>query len=251
MAASASFLSALSDPITEVHHIHSKPLSQKSYPNTRPLAMQEYAVDLPYSSNSFSSIHAFSLPTLFPASSIPGILKECYRLLDSQPKTAIPAALQSTLHLTIIDPAPLTASLGPILRTWLDNHLMFNLEKQFRCINPSRLFPSWLQEVGLRAEGSMILTVPFLASVNAEEAGLILAESNHDDQITTAGMVDKTGIVKQELKSVVGRMLWQETWGPLVQAQRWWWEEPDIIEECQRLRTCWEYSVIDAVRGDI
>ncbi|EHK96955.1 hypothetical protein M7I_7279 [Glarea lozoyensis 74030] len=233
----ASFLSALSDPITEVHHLHPNPLSTKSYPNTKPFTIQEPTIQLPYPDNSLTSIHAFSLPTQFPASSIPTILKECHRLLSPNTPSS-----QSTLHLTLIDPLPISSTLGPLLRTWLEDHLIYNLERQFLCITPSRLFPMWLQDVGLRAEGSMILTVPFLASINTMEAEAILRDTNQGTGI------DKTGIVKQELKSVVGRMLWKERWGGFVQAKRWWWEDEEIVGECERLRTCWEYSVIDAVK---
>lgn len=95
----------------------------------------------------------------------------------------------------------------------------------------------------------MILTVPFLASVNAQDAEALLSATEHEIQCTP-GVIDKTGIVKQELKSVAGRMLWKEMWGPFVQGRRWWWQEKDIIEECEQMRTCWEYSAIDAVRED-
>ncbi|KAG9230501.1 hypothetical protein BJ875DRAFT_384971 [Amylocarpus encephaloides] len=251
----ASFLSALSSPITDVHHLCKTPLSPRSYPNVFPTTVPEYTTSLPYDSESFTSIHAFSLPTLFPASSIPQVLTECHRLLAPSPLSAAspmpplqPFTIRdrhSTLHLTIIDPSPIAATAGPLLRAWLDKHLILNLEKQFRCIHPSRLFPMWLTDAGLRAEGSMIITVPFLASMNTQEAENLLL--GHGP--AKGGAVDRNDIVKQELKSVVGRMLWKETWGPFVQARRWWWEDANIVEECERMRTCWEYSVLDAVKG--
>ena len=54
--------------------------------------------------------------------------------------------------------------------------------------------------------------------------------------------------VKQELKSVMGRMLWKEMWGSFVQGEKWWWEDENVIEECERMGTVWEYAVIEAVK---
>jgi len=138
---------------------------------------------------------------------------------------------------------------------WLDIHLILHLEKQFRCLNPSRLFPIWLEDEGLRAEGSTRLTVRFLASVNAKDAENLITDQESLYEGSINGDIDEAknrmergAIVKQELKSVVGRMLWKEMWGSYVQADRWWWEDDNIIEECERMGTCWEYSVIEAVK---
>ncbi len=160
------------------------PLSPKSYPNIHPLAVPGPTSQLPYTSNLFTSIQSFCLPTLLPAASLPLLLKECHRCLISAPAPPSPVEPSpfsstttivsiktpvkgGTLHLTILDPSPLPATLGPRLRQWLDNHLILNLERQFRCINPSRLFPIWLADAGLRAEGSTIVTMRFFASVSA------------------------------------------------------------------------------------
>ncbi|TVY49783.1 hypothetical protein LCER1_G008132 [Lachnellula cervina] len=250
--ASASFLSALA-PFTDMHHLSTAPLSPKSYPNVQPMPISRPNSSLPFASNLFNSMHAFSLPAILPASSLPGVLKECHRTLISASCPSSPTIPGTTppepgkagiLHLTILDPSPIPSTLGPILRAWLDIHLILNLEKQFRCINPSRLFPIWLEDAGLRAEGSTRLTVCFLASVNAKEAEDLLV----DQDSTSSDAVDKSAIVKQELKSVVGRMLWKEIWGSYVQADRWWWEDTSIIEECEKMGTCWEYAVIQAVK---
>jgi hypothetical protein len=53
---------------------------------------------------------------------------------------------------------------------------------------------------------------------------------------------------KQELKSTVGRMLWKEMWGLFVEGEKWWWEDEQVIEECESLGTCWEYAIIEAVK---
>lgn len=56
--------------------------------------------------------------------------------------------------------------------------------------------------------------------------------------------------VKIQLKTVVGRTLWKETWGPFVEGERWWWEDEDIVKECVELGTRWEWSVIEGVKED-
>jgi hypothetical protein len=231
------------------------PLSPKSYPNIHPLAVPGPTSQLPYTSNKFTSIQSFCLPALLPAASLPLLLKECHRCLISAPAphsptesspfsstTTIvpirPPVKGGTLHLTILDPSPLPATLGPRLRQWLDNHLILNLERQFRCINPSRLFPIWLADAGLRAEGSTIVNVRFFASVSASiETGIGKGEGEDEAERT-----------RQELKSVVGRMLWKEMWGGYVEGEKWWWDDEDVVEECGRMGTCWEYAVIEGVK---
>ena len=253
LSASSSFLSA-SNPNIEVHHISTSPLLPKNYPNVRPLAVPGPSGQLPYASNIFGSIHAFSLPVLLPASSIPILLKECHRTLTSaHPNTSLvvsPTTLSfplqtkaGCLHLTILDPSPIPSTLGPLLRAWLDTHLIVNLERRFRCINPARLFPLWLADAGLRAEGSTIANVRFLASVSHDPDGFSAIEGKVQERD-----VSSAEYTKQELKSTVGRMLWKEMWGQFVEGDKWWWEDLELIEECEKIGTCWEYAVIEAVK---
>jgi hypothetical protein len=53
---------------------------------------------------------------------------------------------------------------------------------------------------------------------------------------------------RQELKSVVGRMLWKEMWGGYVEGEKWWWDDESVVEECERMGTCWDYAVIEGVK---
>lgn len=167
------------------------------------------------------------------------MLKECHRTLISSrnqtPETSVAptsaSALGTTqpgiLFLTILDPSPVPSSLGPRLRSWLDTHLTVNLEKQFRCLNPTRLFPLWLADAGLWAEGSFTSSLKFLACV---------------------GVVNGEEQVEWQLKSVMGRMLWKEMWGSYVEGDKWWWDDAAIVEECERMGTCWAGSIIEAVK---
>lgn len=60
--------------------------------------------------------------------------------------------------------------------------------------------------------------------------------------------MDASETTTQELKSVVGRMLWKEMWGGYVEGEKWWWDDESVVEECERMGTCWEYAVIEAVK---
>jgi hypothetical protein len=56
---------------------------------------------------------------------------------------------------------------------------------------------------------------------------------------------------KEELRSVVGRMMWEECWGrfcvdvPEGGARRWW-EDNNVMEECVGMGTAWEVLVMEA-----
>lgn len=58
----------------------------------------------------------------------------------------------------------------------------------------------------------------------------------------------KPSEIRKELRCEVSRMLWQEIWGSFVHADRWWWDEEDIVQECLELGTFWQYSHIVAVK---
>lgn len=226
-----------------------------------PLVVPGPSCQLPYASESFASIHAFSLPALLPAASLPFMLKECRRTLvsdvpirvtthpDVTPTQESPKQTSSKagiLHLTILDPTPLPSTLGPRLRDWLDRHLILHLERQFKCINPSRLFPVWLADANLRAPGSSILQVKFLACCPSSTTVSSPETDDAGQEVPLRG-----DSVEQQLESVIGRMLWKEMWGPYVQAaEKWWWEDESVMEECEKMRTCWEYAVIKAVKQE-
>lgn len=131
---------------------------------------------------------------------------------------------------------------------------MISLERQFRCMNPSRLFPVWLSDARLRATGSTITTTNFYACP-LDNSSAASSQSSVDGFVITNGgsEVEEKGKpftksdCRRELKSQVGRMLWRETWGAFVESDKWWWDDDAIVEECERLGTVWEYAVIDAV----
>lgn len=146
------------------------------------------------------------------------------------------------LHMVLINPCPMADSMGPLLREWLDQHLVFNLELQFRGIHPSRNFPVWLEEAKLRAKGSVITHTRFMAIPNS-------LNGDSDASTRTKGSAEHEVAIKKELRTMVGRLLWQEIWGPFITCDKWWWEVPQIADECVERETYWEYSIIAACKA--
>jgi hypothetical protein len=167
---------------------------------------------------------------------MPSILKECHRTLLSARPDSPKLSRNGSLHLTILDPSPSPASTGPRLRNWLDKYLIVNLERQFRCINPCRLFPIWLADAGLGGAGSVVTSVRFAAATETA----VVSSYNRG-----GGSEEDT---REELRGVVGRRLWEETWGGFIEGRGRWWDDLEIIEECVRMGTTWEYLIIEAVK---
>lgn len=225
--ATTSYLAAVHSN-KNIYHLSPSPLSHNLFPNIHPIMVPTVSpTAFPLAHSLFGAAHSLSLPSLVPSPDVPAILKNIHRAL----------ALGGTFHLTLIDPLPAAMTLGPRLRAWLDEHLLFNLERNFRCMNPSKLFPIWLADASLRADGSTITTVKFFG----------VAPPTHGQAAADAADVPNKSI-KQELRTLVGRMLWMEVWGQFIEADSWWWEDPAIVEECHHMRTTWEYSKIEAVK---
>ncbi|KAI0515394.1 hypothetical protein F5B22DRAFT_607190 [Xylaria bambusicola] len=220
---SASFLAALY-PAASITHLSPQPLSPHSFPNIHPLLVPTISVSA--SSRAlppqlYSAVTCLAMPALLPSTDIPPLLRHINRCL----------APGGALHLTIIDPQPVSSSMGPKLRQWLFTNLLINLEQAFRTTWPSETFPAWLAVGRLRGKGSTIATKTIQA------VPIIPKNPSKED-------------LKVELRCLSNRMLWQEIWGGFVQASHWWWEDQEIVEECVSLGTYWQCSHIVAVKED-
>ncbi|KAK7996290.1 hypothetical protein PG991_015757 [Apiospora marii] len=225
--ASASFLAAL-HPTMTISHLSQNPIYPSLFPNVQPIlvpAVSSTAASRPLPPKLYSAVTCLSMPALFASAEIPPFLRHIHRCL----------APGGALHLTIIDPQPVSASMGPLLRQWLFEKLLINLEQSSRTTYPSEILPAWLGLGRLRGQGSTIVTV----SVAAIPEGLDKIEG-----------VKQQSSTKTELRCLVMRMLWQEIWGRFVRAERWWWEEERIVAECVELGTYWQHSHIVAVKED-
>lgn len=248
LAATASYLAAI-HPESSITHLSPSPLSALLFPNIRPLVSPIMANSVrSVATSHFTAVYCLLLPSLLSSHEITVVLRGIHTCL-------LPGG---TLHLVLINPAPATSSLGPRMRQWMDDNLLLNLERQFRCTNPRKLIPMWLGDIGLRANDSTKITVKFQAVVQKS------ANRDDKDPEDSKANGEKDGIdnlnggqeelnrdqqAKLELQSRLGRQLWQENWGSYVHAKNWWWDDPNCVEECVNLGTYWEYSIVEAVKG--
>jgi hypothetical protein len=230
-----AFLSSLNtSSSTEIHHLSTNPFpSGDIYTLTVPSPKPH----LPYAPALFTSIHnSLALPALLPSSALPTLLKDCHRVLRKS----------GSMHLTLIDPCPAAASTGPKLREWLDSHLLLELERKFRCTNPCRLVPGWLADAGFEACGTTVARMRFAA---ATETALVRSYARFGGR-GAEGAAEET---REQLRAVVGRMLWEECWGRFCVdvvgggAARWW-EDGEVMEECVGMGTTWEILVVEALK---
>lgn len=174
-----------------------------------------------------------TLPFLLPAVDVPPLLIAVNHALTPG----------GSLHLLLIDPMPRSGTLGRHMRAWLRMNLLPNIERSFRCANPTTLFPEWLAAASLRGKGSTITTTKFFANparVHLEASSDLQNSTNKDHE---------TRVKKAEIRSITGRSLWKTIWGPFVsKGVRMWWDEPICAEECVELGTIWEYHFIEGVK---
>jgi hypothetical protein len=188
---------------------------------------------IPQDPEKFGIVSSLQMPALLPVSDIPTALE----------RIAYSLKPRGTFQLTLIDPLPRAATVGPKMGTWLRKYLVPNLEKNSRCTAPRKHFEQWLTDAGLRGQGSTITTTKFFAVSKCvsrkrdrlrEESGYPLDSVYHDKTI------------KAEIRSHFGRLLWKEVWGSSVTAPNWWWEDMACVEECVELGTIWEYFAIES-----
>lgn len=244
VTATASYLAAIHAGVP-VHHMAPRPLDRHFFPNVVPTpssatpSWPTLAAALAAVPQAFTDIYAHSLPILVSASDIPRVLRAMHRALQPQ----------GTLHLVLVDPAPVRASMGPRLQAWLDEHLLLNVERLFRCTSPTRLFPTWLRDAHFQVGPRAKIICPF-AAVGRGEAQRTDGGAEAVEAATEADGEAEAQQRQKRLHSLVGQKLWQETWGPYVTAAQWWWEDEACCEECLALDTVWEYHMVDAVKKD-
>jgi hypothetical protein len=99
------------------------------------------------------------------------------------------------------------------LQSWLDQHLIFNLEKSFRCLRPYRLFPVWLKDAGFEIQDK--------TKTEAQES--IRLPCLLDEESCT---------IEDRIACEIGRRLWEDVWGSYVDLgdgdAKFWWEDENI-----------------------
>jgi SAM-dependent methyltransferase len=170
---------------------------------------------LPYVNESMDMIYMSRPAILLPASQIPNLLRDCYRIL--KPGGAV--------KLRLIDAMPDQQSAGPDLSEWIDTHLLETLEQESRISQPSLRVPIWAKLAGF--------VVPEIPEKTICLPGVISC----DEEATTV------------IGAKVAQDIWKASWGMFVRqgnsyCQTFWWEEPEIVQECITLGTTWTITTL-------
>lgn len=164
-----------------------------------------------------------SLPILAPSHEISKILLDCHRML-------LPTG---QLNLTIMDAMPIAHTTGPRMNAWLQENLLVKLQLYSRAYKPSQMTPYWLQEAGFVVNPKNSISLALPAAINANKTPLSEIE---------------------ELSVVICRCFWKLIWGTFIAADKWWWQDRRILEECKFLKTRWEFHAFscskEATSGD-
>lgn len=176
---------------------------------------------LPIADSCVSNIVVPWLATLLPASQIPALIAESYRLL--QPGGQFDARLINAL--------PVKATMGPKLELWLEENLIIQLESDFRCSRPCELLPTWSKKFKFTmADGRP----PALS----QEVLLRAAVVSTDD-------------VNLRVGAAVLRHLWYGTWGSSTSGTEcFWWDNDEIVEECLERETSWRVASFQIFKTD-
>ena len=228
---------------SKTHHISMQApsnIEQTSHLHT--LLVTTPTTTLPYAPSTFTAITCLRLPMLLPSSSIPSMLSECHRVLNSS----------GTLQLTIMDPSPIASTLGPKMRAWMEDQLLLRLETQFRCLKPAKLMPIWLEEAGFRVatqqegDGSTVRITEAMIKTSPIRTGFSFRAIGRGEGGFRGASKEKDQF--DMLASTVGRMLWKEIYGPFVVGKSWWWEDEEIVDEAYNMGTKWDVTIIEAIK---
>jgi hypothetical protein len=115
------------------------------------------------------------------------------------------------------------------------------------------LVPRWAQEAGFKP-------LPFRNEVDAQGlrqqrmslGKLGLARCLRLPAAATERESGARDIVAQ-VGVLVGRALWKDAWGSLVledYEENWWWDNPEVVEECREWKTVWDVGTLYVVKED-
>jgi hypothetical protein len=193
-------------------------------------------VPLPYADSSMHHIRSTRLASLLSGSQLPALLAECYRVLKPG----------GVLELRLMDATPERRSMGPLLANWLEDRLLLSLEAEFKCTRPVMLVPRWLRETGFISLSSSSIAGHATALVDDRKAGQGIMKCLRLPAVATNPHTSHRDIVGQ-VGVLVTRALWIDAWGPYVYEdgkEPWWWDNPEIVEECREYNTSWDVSMM-------
>ncbi|KIV99974.1 uncharacterized protein PV09_08484 [Verruconis gallopava] len=190
---------------------------------------------LPYANASMHHIRSTRLATLVSASQLPSLLAECHRVLKPG----------GVLELRLMDATPDRRSMGPLLANWLEERLLIGLEADFKCQRPVTLVPKWTRDAGF---------LPL--RVKSDEADGVEPDVLKNDHLMARclrlpAVAASPHAGERDIASQVGvlasRALWKDAWGAYISdgfSEHWWWENPEIVEECREWNTTWDVGTM-------
>ncbi|KAL7922130.1 hypothetical protein ACQKWADRAFT_327209 [Trichoderma austrokoningii] len=229
-AATVAYLAAL-EPTKQHDHISLMATPKEDlFNNVRIVSVPSVSpTEFPIAPRIYESVYSLTLPSVCPLSLLPGILNNAYKCLNKK----------GFIRLILIDPLPRAATLGTRMKMWIEENLLRNLAKHGKCMSPSTAFPQLLAQAHLRGDGSILTTTKFYA---------VPGSAINRDQDAAKDSMQTENEAKAQVRSLIGRMLWVEVWGPYVTCNKWWWDDPECVAECLELGTLWEYHAVKGVK---
>lgn len=140
---------------------------------------------------------------------------------------------------------PINHTMGPKLCAWMDEYLIKPLQEKnwSHTATPSREIAEELSRAHLRGKGSVRTVVKFFAVPGS------LSRYTTSSASTTGRREERE--MRAELRSLVGRMVWMETWCRFIKDTKFWWQDEEIAKECRECETEWEYILIEGVKEEL
>jgi hypothetical protein len=206
---------------------------------------------IPHPDNMFDLVFIHQIFHVLLCTDWPVLIKEALRVL-------IPG---NCLAIQVMDPVPKRA--GPLLEAWTTEHLALGLARRFMASRPNLLLPCWLNEfAGLSETVVEAIELPIHAPITPPRDTAAGPRDPHGRASRRNSLVtiEENPLAKgrEEVRgyaALVGKHLYRGMYeefapiegvptldgGPHAPASRhWWWDDPDILDECRRFDTAFE-----------
>jgi hypothetical protein len=147
-----------------------------------------------------------------------------------------------------MDAIPERRSMGPLLAAWLEDRLLLSLESEFKCTRPVTLVPCWAREAGF-------LALPSKEADDSHPSNHVSEAHNKYQLMARCLRLPAVapnprsghGDIISQVGHLTSQAFWTDIWGPNVCSEyndQWWWENAEIVEECQEYNTAWDVATM-------
>ncbi|KAH6889914.1 hypothetical protein B0T10DRAFT_572086 [Thelonectria olida] len=211
----------------QIHHVTRTPLDRVVYPNVNPILVPGNTISvLPFVNGMFDMVYSSLFAVQYRASQYTPVIRSISRIMK-------PGGVFEAIF---VDPLPFPGNTGPLLKAWIKNHLLVNLQRHGLSIKPAEDFQDLAPEAGLTVSRSAE-TLWFPGILRGD-----LVEKEGDDPFIDEAYMQRQ--VDEHLCTMVGREIWRDLYEPhvtLAEGELWWWQIPEIHEECRTWETHWIY----------